>query len=187
MSQIWMLRRPTIRPWILIPHSDWFISQTPQQIMPLINRNDASILTSFFPFLRNFQGLMRNAWGNRNTIKAAKLSRKRVQAVPVTDLPFDYTSVWNSLSFLMCHKSAGWISYHIRKHGTIRDKCKHVCKSVFDLKCWSSSEFFPPFSKLSPLHLFISLTLTRLPLLLSFPSLHPLLLSSNSPWQLEMK
>lgn len=47
----------------------WFISETPQQIMPLINRKDASIPTSFYPFLHNFQGLMRNAWGNRNTIK----------------------------------------------------------------------------------------------------------------------
>lgn len=56
MSQIWMPRGPTVLPWILIPHSDRFISETPLQIVPLINRNDASIPTSLFPlpFPRQF-------------------------------------------------------------------------------------------------------------------------------------
>lgn len=76
MSQIGMLHSQPLLTWILIPHSDWFISETPQQIMHLINLNDASIPTSFFPFLPNFRGLMRNAWENRNTIKAEKLYRK---------------------------------------------------------------------------------------------------------------
>lgn len=106
MSQIWTPCSPTVLPWILIPHSDWFISETPRQIMPLINRNDASIPTSFFPFLRNLQGLMRNACGNRNTIKAEKLPRKRVQTMAISDVAFDYTAARNSPSFLLRYKSA---------------------------------------------------------------------------------
>lgn len=61
VSQISSQRSSTVLSRILIPHSDWFISETPPQIRPLINRNDALISTSFFPFLANFQGLMRNA------------------------------------------------------------------------------------------------------------------------------
>lgn len=72
MSQIWMLHSQPLLARILIPHSDWFISEMPQQIMPLINWNDASIPTSFLPFLPNIQGLMRSSWENRNTIKAEK-------------------------------------------------------------------------------------------------------------------
>lgn len=88
MSQIWKLHSPTVLPWILIPHSDWFIFATPQKIMPLINWNDASIPTSFFPFFHNFQGRMRDACGNRNSIKAEKLPRK------TADYGYFRCSIW---------------------------------------------------------------------------------------------
>lgn len=54
--------------WIPIPHSDWFISEAPGRIMPLINQNDAAIPTDFFPFPSNFRGLMRNPGENRSPL-----------------------------------------------------------------------------------------------------------------------
>lgn len=84
-----MPRGPTVLPWILIPHSDRFISETPPQIVPLINRNDASIPTSLFPFLDNFKGLVRSAWGNGNTIKAVELPGEKKDTT-LSDVAFDY-------------------------------------------------------------------------------------------------
>lgn len=84
---------PTSLP-LPIPHSDWFISEAPGQIMPLINQNDASIPTDFFPFSSNFRGLMRNPGENRSPIKAEELfSEERGLELLQRTLPPRFCSV----------------------------------------------------------------------------------------------